>query len=154
MLGRLTLWLVMLACVHACVVQPTPFPTTLPLVSFPSLPPWPACAPVINSPPLFPSNIAPGFPQPPGLVLTKVLTLHDDPNNMEVVGYVPLALPDAIRWLRERLPQAGYTADQTDAEPGEVEGTIEGNGWKGNYWVKPEMTCASVTEWVLIFQKR
>ena len=124
--GKLTLWLVMLACVQACGAQPAPFPTTPPLFSFPSPSPWPACAPVINSPPLFPSGIAPGFPRPQGLVLTKVLTLHDDPNNVELVGYVPLALPDAIRWLRERLPQAGYTAVQTDAEPDEVEGTIRG----------------------------
>ena len=151
--GKLTLWLVILACVQACDAQPASFPTSPPLAGFPSLSPWPACAPHINSPPLFPPGIAPGFPQPPGLMLTKVLTLHADPNDVELVGYVPLALSDAIRWLRERLPQAGYTAVQTDAEPDEVEGAMAGNGWSGNYWVKPEMTCPAVTEWVLIFRK-
>jgi len=47
----------------------------------------------------------------------------------------------------------GYTAIQTDAEADEVEGTIAGNDWSGNYWIKPEMTCTSVTEWVIIFRK-
>jgi hypothetical protein len=66
----------------------------------------------------------------------------------------PLSLPEAIRWLRERPPQAGYLAVQTDAEADEVEGTIGGNGWDGNYWVKPDRRCAAVTEWVLIVRKR
>jgi hypothetical protein len=127
--------------------------TTPTPAGFASPPPWPTCTPVINSPPSFPSSIAPGFPQPPALTLTKALILHEDPNNVELVGYVPFALPEAIRWLRDRLPQAGYTAIQTDAEADEVEGTIAGNGWSGNYWIKPEMTCTTVTEWVIIFRK-
>ena len=82
------------------------------------------------------------------------MVLHDDPNNVELVGFAPLALPAAVRWLREQPPQAGYTAVQTDAEADEVEGAITGNGWRGNYWVRPEMTCLAVTEWVLIFRRQ
>lgn len=153
MKGRVALALLLLTCLQACGSPASAIPVpTFSVIGSP--PPWPACSPLISDPPRFPPAIAPGFPQPPALTLTKVLILHEDPGNVELVGYVPLTLPDAIRWLRERLPQAGYTALQTDAEPDEVEGTISGNGWSGNYWIKPEMTCVAVTEWVLIFKKR
>ena len=153
MLVRLALSVLFLACLDACA-SPEPVAPSLSSQSLATAPAWPACAPPITDSPAYPLQIAPGFPFPPALALTRAIILHEDSNNVELVGYAPLTLPAAIRWLREQLPQSGYTAVQIDAEADEVEGAITGNGWRGNYWVRPEMTCLAVTEWVLIFRRQ
>src|SRR5947208_16245106 len=131
MVVRFALTVLLLACLMACASPAAVTPTTLASRSVPYAPGWPPCAPAITDAPSFPPQIAPDFPQPPALALTKALVLHEDPSNMELVGFAPLALPEADRWLREQLPPAGYAATQTDAEADEIEGIIVGKGWTG-----------------------
>ena len=118
-------------------------------------PPWPACAPVVAQPeavlPQFPAD----FPLPPGLRLIKSLSLRGNPNNIQLVGYAPLAFGDAARFMIEALPAAGYALGRGDSEGAtEAESTFTGPAWTGGIRVASVMDCDPITEWVIIVTKR
>jgi hypothetical protein len=73
--------------------------------------------------PQFPAD----FPLPPGLRLIKSLSLRGNPNNIQLVGYAPLAFGDAARFMIEALPAAGYALGRGDSEGAtEAESTFTG----------------------------
>jgi hypothetical protein len=118
-------------------------------------PPWPACAPEVAEPktvlPQFPAD----FPLPPGLRLFKSLSLHGNPNNIQLVGYAPLTFGDAARFVVEALPAAGYALGRGDSEAAtEAESTFAGPHWTGGIRIAGVMECDAVTEWVIIVTKR
>jgi hypothetical protein len=119
------------------------------------VPPWPACAPLVTQPaaivPQFPADL----PLPPGLRLFKSLSLRGNPNNIQLVGYAPLTFGNAMRFVVEVLPAAGYALGRGDTEGGaEAESTFTGPGWTGGVRVAAVMGCEAVTEWVVIVTKR
>ena len=114
----------------------------------------PECAPVIATPRGLPTNFAPNFPLPPGLRLFKSAQLNNNPNALQIVGYVPLNLQDSIRFLLERLPQSGYTLGRGDSEPGEAEATFSGNQWRGGFLITTVNGCPTVTEWGIVVIKQ
>jgi hypothetical protein len=118
-------------------------------------PPWPACAPVVAQPetvlPQFPAD----FPLPPGLRLFKSLSLHGNPNNIQLVGYAPLTFGDAARFVVQALPAAGYALGRGDSEAAtEAETTFTGPAWTGGVRIGGVMECDAITEWVIIVTKR
>jgi hypothetical protein len=133
-----------------------PYETPVDFASLPSAsPPWPACAPVVAQAavvlPQFPADL----PLPPGLRLFKSLSLHGNSNNIQLVGYAPLTFGNAMRFVVEVLPAAGYVLGRGDTEGGaEAESTFTGPGWTGGVRVAAVMDCEAVTEWVIIVTKR
>jgi hypothetical protein len=119
------------------------------------IPAWPDCAPVVEEPkavlPQFPADL----PLPPGLRLFKSLSLRGNPNNLQLVGYAPLPFGDAMRFVIEALPAAGYQLGRGDSEAAtEAESTFTGPGWTGGVRIASVLGCDAVTEWVVIVTKR
>jgi ABC-type sugar transport system permease subunit len=92
---------------------------------------------------------------PPGLRLFKALSLHGNPNYIQLVGYAPLAFGDAARFVIEALPAASYALGRGDSEGAtEAESTFTGPAWTGGIRVASVMDCDPITEWVIIVTKR
>lgn len=108
------------------------------------------CAPEIKTPVQFPTRFAPNFPFPPGTAFFKATTLNNNPNYVQVVGYVPLTFKDSVRYLLDQLPQAGYTLGRGDTESTEAESYFSGNGWTGGFRISDVFFCPQVSEWVVI----
>jgi len=113
----------------------------------------PDCAPPRTPVPM-PARIAPNFPFPPGMKIYKAQTLGANANYVQLVVYAPLNFKDALRYLLDELPRAGYELGRGDQEPGEAESAFSGNGWNGGFRIATIMGCDEMTEWVVVVYRR
>jgi hypothetical protein len=113
----------------------------------------PSCAPT-NEPSVdLPANFAPNFPFPPGLRPIRAGSLNNNPNYVQVIGYVPLTLQDGVRYVLNEFPKAGYILGRGDSESGEAEATFTGNGWRGGFRMNVLPTCPGMTIWLIVVIK-
>lgn len=112
----------------------------------------PACTPPIAKPLDPPANF-PRVPFPAGTKFYKAGTLNNDPNYMEVVGYAPLQIDDAVRFVIDELPKAGFDLGRGDSEPGEAESIFVSSAWRGGLRLSTVMDCDTITSWVVVVIK-
>ena len=113
---------------------------------------WPDCTPAIAQAVPAPANFPPSFPLPWGVHLFKAATLGDGTSSpqLQIIALAPMSVSDASSYLRSQLPRTGYRFGFSDAEPGEAEAHIHGNGWIGSYVINNVPGCAGISQWTVV----
>ena len=101
----------------------------------PSLPPCAGTGSTVALPPDFPS----GFPLPPGTVITS--NQRAVSGAIIVSGFAPMTFKDTVAFFQSKLPAAGYTLLEGDAEMDEAESTFSGHGYHGKWKVNGILNC-------------
>jgi hypothetical protein len=110
---------------------------------------WPDCTPTIAEAVHVPANFPPSFPLPSSFRLYKAATLGADTSNPQlmIAGFAPMSVSQASGYMQLQIPRTGYRFKFTDAEPGEAEAQIHGNGWIGGYKINNVPGCDDVSQW-------
>jgi hypothetical protein len=88
-----------------------------------------------ESPPVpLPSSFPDSFPLPDGTRITHVE--RDAATKLTIVdAVVPLGFEPTISFFQDEVPKAGYTVDEGDIEPDEVEALFSGHGVDRGSWI-------------------
>lgn len=113
----------------------------------------PDCTPPLENVIPLPDSF-PNFPFPPGAKFTNFWMLNDDPNSLQVLGYMPLGLGDSAKYLIRELPKHGYKLGYGDSESNEAESQLSGNGWRGAFVIRSVYECQGVTLWRVVMIKQ
>ena len=113
---------------------------------------WPDCTPGIAQVVPAPANFPPSFPLPWGIHLFKTATLGAGTSSpqLQIVALAPMSVSEASSYLLSQLPRTGYRFGLSDAEPGEAEARIHGNGWIGSYMINNVPGCEGVSQWTVV----
>ena len=116
-------------------------------------PTLPACTPPLDNITSLPQGF-PDFPFPPGLQVTNTWELDGDPNSLQILGYVPLGLNEAARYVIAELPRRGYALGYGDSEANEIESQFSGKGWRGAFVLRSIYECEGVSLWRVVMLKK
>lgn len=88
------------------------------------------------------------FPRPIKLIAgARVLQQYTYPQQSKyyLLAVAPATLEQAASFYREQLPEEGYTVSPGDAEPGEIDLVIEGQGLQANLRLGSPANCPEAT---------
>ena len=86
----------------------------------------------------------PEFPFPPGTVFLQSYSFPES-GGFYTLGVTPMVMPDAVKYYQDALTGTGYSLSPGDAEPGEIDLVISGNGRTGNLRAGVPLGCETVT---------
>jgi multiple sugar transport system substrate-binding protein len=124
-------------------LQPTPIPNAPPTPTPIGGIPLPECAAKVSTVPLiaeFPAD----FPFPPGSVFIQSYAYPED-DGFYALAVVPTPMFDVIKYYQDNLTATGYALAPGDAEPGEIDLLLSGNGRAGNLRAGIPLGCEAVT---------
>jgi hypothetical protein len=103
----------------------------------------PPCASKVATVPLvagFPAE----FPWPTGTVFLQTYD-YPETNGFYALAVIPARMADVIKYYQDNLVTVGYATSPGDAEPGEVDVVLTGNGRVGNMRTGVPLGCEEVT---------
>lgn len=130
---------------EAPAAQGAPSPTRTP----PAAAAQPTCAPAPSTDFSWPEQVPADLPEPPGAELTEVQKRTD---GLTVVLFsTPTSIRDAVLFLIEELPAAGYTLARGDAESTEADAPFVKGDLRGVMRMIAVEQCR--TDWLMAITK-
>jgi hypothetical protein len=99
-----------------------------------------------------PRDLPPGFPLPPGTVVTASSAPHA--GQLVLAGLVPADLQDAASFFDDALRAGGYRQGLGDSESNEAEAPFTGHGFRGKWRVNSIVGCPEAVSLTLVLIKQ
>lgn len=84
------------------------------------------------------------MPLPPGTAVTRVEKRSG--NRLIIKAVVPASFKVVLRFLQQRLPDAGYPLSAGEVEPFDAESNFAGHGRVGRWTLRDGLDCVGTSE--------